>query len=63
LKNGVTVKIRAVRLADKAGIADAFGRLDSESVYTRFFQAKKSLSDQELRRPRKLILKTWLRWW
>lgn len=49
LKNGVTVKIRAIRPADKAGIADAFGGLDPESVYSRFFQAKKSLSDQELR--------------
>jgi RimJ/RimL family protein N-acetyltransferase len=49
LKNGVTVKIRAIRPADKAGITDAFGKLDPESVYTRFFQFKKSLSDQELK--------------
>ena len=49
LKNGVTVKIRAIRPADKAAITDAFGRLDPESVYTRFFQFKKSLSDQELK--------------
>ena len=49
LKNGVTVKIRAIRPADKAGFADAFSRLDPESVYTRFFQAKESLSDQELK--------------
>ena len=49
LKNGVSVKIRAIRPADKAGIADAFGKLDPESVYTRFFHAKGSLSDQELK--------------
>ena len=49
LKNGVTVKIRAIRPADKAGITDAFGRLDPESVYTRFFRAKESLSNQELK--------------
>jgi GNAT superfamily N-acetyltransferase len=49
LKNGVTVKIRAVRPADKAGIADAFGKLDPESIYTRYFRAKESLSDQELK--------------
>ena len=49
LKNGLTVKIRAIRPADKAGIADAFGKLDPESVYTRFFQAKGSLSDRELK--------------
>jgi len=48
LKNGLTVKIRAIRPADKAGIIEAFGRLDPESIYTRFFQAKKSLSNQEL---------------
>lgn len=49
LKNGVTVKIRPVRPADKDGITDAFNRLDPESVYTRFFQVKKSLSDRELK--------------
>ena len=49
LKNGVTVGIRAIRPADKAAIVEAFGRLDPESVYTRFFQAKESLSDQELK--------------
>jgi RimJ/RimL family protein N-acetyltransferase len=49
LKNGLTVKIRAIRPGDKAGIVDAFGRLDPGSFYTRFFRAKGSLSDQELR--------------
>ena len=49
LKNGVSVKIRAIRPADKAGIVDAFGKLDPESFYTRFFRAKGSLSDQELK--------------
>jgi RimJ/RimL family protein N-acetyltransferase len=49
LKNGVTVRIRAIRPADKAGIVEAFGKLDSESVYTRFFQHKQSISNQELK--------------
>ena len=49
LKNGVAIKIRAIRPADKAGIVDAFGKLDPESFYTRFFRAKGSLSDQELK--------------
>jgi RimJ/RimL family protein N-acetyltransferase len=49
LKNGFTVKIRAIRPADKAGIVEAFSKLDRESIYTRFFQAKKSLSNQELK--------------
>jgi RimJ/RimL family protein N-acetyltransferase len=49
LKSGLTVKVRSIRPADKAGIVEAFGRLDPESIYTRFFQAKKSLSNQELK--------------
>ena len=48
LKNGVTVRIRAIRPGDKAGIADAFGKLDPESIQTRFFSVKASLSDKEL---------------
>lgn len=50
LKNGVAVKIRAIRPSDKTGIIEAFRRLDPESVYTRFFGAKDSLSDEELKR-------------
>ena len=49
LKNGLTVKIRAIRPSDKRGIVEAFGKLDAESVYTRFFQAKGSFSDRELK--------------
>lgn len=49
LKNGLTITIRAIRPDDKGGITDAFGRLDPESIYTRFFQAKQSLSNQELK--------------
>jgi len=49
LKNGVTVRIRAIRPADKAAIVEAFGRLDPESVYTRFFQTKPSLSNEEVK--------------
>ena len=49
LKNGLSVKFRAVRPADRAGIVDAFGKLDPTSLHSRFFQAKQSLSDQELK--------------
>jgi len=49
LRNGITVKIRAIRSADKAGVVDAFRKLDPQSVYTRFFQVKESLSDRELK--------------
>src|SRR5262245_4888163 len=50
LRSGVSITIRAVRFTDKDGIASAFRRLDPESIYTRFFQAKVALSDQELKR-------------
>jgi len=49
LKSGTTIRIRAIRPADKPGIAEAFSRLAPESVYTRFFQARQSLSNQELK--------------
>lgn len=49
LKNGLTVRIRAIRPADKAGIVAAFALLEPDSVYTRFFQHKPSLSSQELK--------------
>ena len=49
LRNGVNVKIRAIRPGDKAGVVEAFGKLDPESIYTRLFQAKGSLSEQELK--------------
>jgi RimJ/RimL family protein N-acetyltransferase len=49
LKSGIPVTIRAIRPDDKAGVVDAFGKLEPESVYTRFFQAKESLSDRDLK--------------
>jgi len=49
LKNDLAVKIRAIRPTDKAGMVEAFGKLDPESVYMRFFRTKDSLSDQELK--------------
>jgi RimJ/RimL family protein N-acetyltransferase len=48
-RNGVSIRIRAVHPGDKNGIAQAFDRLDAESIYTRFFQAKEGLSSQELK--------------
>jgi hypothetical protein len=44
-KSGVTVRARAIQPADKAGIVKAFGKLDSESIYTRFFQLKQFPED------------------
>jgi RimJ/RimL family protein N-acetyltransferase len=48
LKNGISVKIRSIRADDKERIAEAFRNLESESIYTRFFQQKKGLSEKEL---------------
>ncbi len=48
LKKGAVVKIRSVRPDDKEKISEAFRNLESESIYTRFFQHKKDLSEKEL---------------
>jgi RimJ/RimL family protein N-acetyltransferase len=49
LKDGTEVTVRALRPEDSAGILDAFGELDRESIYRRFFSPKKELSDAELK--------------
>jgi RimJ/RimL family protein N-acetyltransferase len=49
LKKGALVKIRSIRPEDKEKISEAFRNLESESIYTRFFQQKKSLSEKELK--------------
>lgn len=49
LKNGSATRIRAVRADDKDRFVRAFRNLEAESVYTRFFHAKKALSADELR--------------
>lgn len=50
LKNGMTVTIRSVRSSDKALLIEAFSKLEPETVYTRFFHNKTSLTDAELAR-------------
>ena len=49
LKDGTEVAIRAVRASDGPAILAAFGQLDRESIYRRFFSPKKELSDAELK--------------
>jgi RimJ/RimL family protein N-acetyltransferase len=49
LKNGMRVRIRSIRPNDKHRLSEAFGNLEPESIYTRFFHHKKTLSDGELR--------------
>jgi RimJ/RimL family protein N-acetyltransferase len=50
LRNGTTVTIRAIRPEDKTKLVSAFKNLDRESVYTRFFQYVRELTDQDLKR-------------
>ena len=49
LKNGTAVLIRAIRADDKNRFSEAFRNLETESIYTRFFHYKKTLTDEELK--------------
>lgn len=50
LRNGLSVLIRPVRADDRQRIVDAFHKLDKSTVYTRFFSAKRELSEADLGR-------------
>ncbi len=54
IKNGLQVTIRAIRPDDKCLLVKAFNELEPESIYTRFFQRKKSLSARELQKATEL---------
>lgn len=49
LKNGQKVTIRAIRTDDKQRLSEAFRNLATDSVYTRFFHHKKTLTDNDLK--------------
>ena len=49
LKDGTEVRVRAIRPDDSTSILEAFSQLDAESIYRRFFTAKKELSNAELK--------------
>lgn len=49
LKNGTTVRVRSIHADDKKRLSQAFRKLESESIYKRFFSPKKGLTDQELK--------------
>jgi GNAT superfamily N-acetyltransferase len=49
LKDGTEIAIRAIRAGDGPAILAAFGQLDREAIYRRFFSPKKQLSDAELK--------------
>ncbi len=48
LKSGTAVTIRAITPADKDRLSEAFHNLEAESIYTRFFYHKKTLTEAEL---------------
>ena len=50
LRDGGSIRIRAIRPDDKPRLLDHFQRLSQGSVYFRFFGVKKRLTDEELRR-------------
>lgn len=49
LRGGKQVKVRSIRPDDKNRLVAAFKNLDPESIYTRFFYHKKTLTDAELK--------------
>lgn len=58
LRNGLEVLIRALHPDDGERIAEAFAKLDHESVYTRFFGPKTGLTEQDYRTIRELDFDT-----
>ena len=49
LKDGRAVTVRAIRPDDRRRLGEAFAKLESGSVYTRFFSHRGQPSDEELR--------------
>lgn len=49
LKNGTAVKVRSIRPDDKKRLAAAFENLEPESIFTRFFHHKRSLTETDLK--------------
>lgn len=50
LKDGTAVTVRTIRPDDKRALVAAFRELEPESIYTRFFEYKNELTDEDLRR-------------
>ena len=48
LRDGTSVHVRAIRPADRELLASHFAGLSAETVYYRFFRAKKRLTEEEL---------------
>src|SRR5437899_1743576 len=47
LRDGGSILIRAIRPDDRERLVEHFGRLSARSVYFRFFNAKRRLTDDE----------------
>jgi RimJ/RimL family protein N-acetyltransferase len=47
LRNGRKVEIRAQRPQDRKGLEEAFARMSDESVYRRFFGARREFTEKE----------------
>lgn len=50
LRDGMPVLIRSIRPDDRQRIIDAFHKLEPETIYTRFFSAKRELTEADLSR-------------
>src|SRR3712207_7543553 len=48
LRNGREVEIRALRPDDRAGLVAAVGRTSAQSLFRRFFAAKRGFTEQEI---------------
>ena len=49
LRNGLTIRIRALRPDDCDRIVEAFNKLEPETIYTRFFRYKKEVTEADLK--------------
>jgi len=50
LRDGTEAAIRPIRPDDKARLREAFRGLEPATIHTRFFHAKKDVTDEELRK-------------
>jgi RimJ/RimL family protein N-acetyltransferase len=58
LRDGTAILIRALRPDDGPRMAEAFSKLDAESVYTRFFGPKSGLTEADYRIIREMDFET-----
>ncbi len=58
LRNGLEICIRSLRPDDVQRMAEAFSKLEPESIYTRFFSHRKELSDADIRLIREMDFTT-----